>query len=83
MKSKKNQLNMLPSQMQAIITEQNKLVLDKFQIFHKQSSLSYSGANSIDGDGSASNIIPNTVIANVLQIPTISTVNNNNNNSNK
>lgn len=59
--------------MQAIIMEQNKLVLDKFQMFQKQSSLSYSGANSIDGEGSASNIMVSSGATNVLQIPTIST----------
>ena len=67
---------MLPIQMQAIIVEQNKLVLDKFQIFNKQNSLSYSGiiskANSMDSE---SNIVSNSVVANVLQIPTISTSN--------
>ena len=67
---------MLPIQMQAIIVEQNKLVLDKFQILNKQNSLSYSGiiskANSMDSE---SNIVSNSVVANVLQIPTISTSN--------
>lgn len=65
---------MLPIQMQAIIVEQNKLFLDKFQIFNKpNSSLSYSGANSksnsIDGGG----VGVNESNAN-LQIPTISTL---------
>jgi hypothetical protein len=62
--------------MQAIIVEQNKLVLDKFQIFNKQNSLSYSGinskANSIDSE---SNLVSSSVVANILQIPTISTNN--------
>ena len=40
--------------------EQNKLILEKFQIFQKQSSLCYSGANSIDCDGSVANLIPPT-----------------------
>lgn len=70
-----NQLNMLPIQMQAIIMEQNKLILDKVQVYNKQSSFSFSGANSIDGgiEGSASNIMSSSATANVLQIPTIST----------
>jgi hypothetical protein len=59
---------MLPLQMQSIIMEQNKLMLEKFQKFQKQSSLSYSGGNSIDGDSSV-----NMTNANALQIPTIST----------
>ena len=58
--------------MQAIIIEQNKLILEKFQIFQKQSSLSYSGANSIDCEGSVGNLISSTA-NNALQIPTIST----------
>lgn len=53
--------------------EQNKLILDKFHLIQKQSSLSYSGANSIDGDGSFSNMN-----SNALQIPTISTSSNRN-----
>lgn len=70
----KAQLNLLPSTLQAIIAEQNKLIIDKLLI-HKQNSLCYSGANSIDGESNVSN-------SNALQIPTISTVNNNNNKSN-
>ena len=55
---------MLPSQMQAIMVEQSKQILEKFSIIQKQSSLCYSGANSIDGDSSISN-------SNALQIPSI------------
>lgn len=65
--SLQNQLNTIPLQMQAIIIEQNKSILDKFHLFQKQSSLSYSGANSMD-DGSISNILNNN---NGLQIPTM------------
>jgi hypothetical protein len=78
---------MLPTQMQAVIMEQNKLVLDRFYLFQKQPSLTYSGANSLDGEvpGSVANLIPGSNIAgasgasvsttssNVLQIPTIAT----------
>jgi hypothetical protein len=63
---------MLPLQMQTIIIEQNKSILDKFHVFQKQSSLSYSGANSID-DGSVSNVGNSITTNNGLQIPTIST----------
>ncbi len=56
------------------MTEQNKLILDKFTVLQKQSSFSYSGANSFDGDGSVSNIGVNAhASSNALQIPTIST----------
>lgn len=75
-----NQLNMLPLQMQSIIMEQNKLILERFQRLQKQTSLSYSGGNSFDGDSStpntaaaASSSSAATTNANALQIPTIST----------
>jgi hypothetical protein len=59
--------------LQTILTEHNKLILDKFNVLQKQSSFSYSGANSFDGDGSVSNIINANTSSNALQIPTIST----------
>ena len=59
-----NQINLLPNQMQSVIIEQNKMILEKFSIIQKQLSLSCSGANSIDGENASSN---------ALQIPTIST----------
>jgi hypothetical protein len=62
---------MLPNQLQAILAEQNRQIIDKFNIIQKQSSLCYSAANSVDGDSYISN-------SNALQIPTISTANNNN-----
>lgn len=67
-----NQLTLLPSQLQAIIADQNKLILDKFRLIQKQSSLSYSGANSIDGGEGSVNNLPVSG-SNALQIPTIST----------
>jgi hypothetical protein len=60
-----NQINLLPNQMQAVIIEQNKMILEKFSFIQKQLSLSCSGANSIDGENNAT--------SNALQIPTIST----------
>ena len=71
----KAQVNLLPNQMQSIMVEQNKQILEKFNtIIQKQSSICYSVANSIDGESNVSN-------SNALQIPTISTNSNNNNNS--
>lgn len=70
---KKSELTMLPSQVQAVIIEQNKIILGKFaqMQMHKTSALSYSGTNSMDGEtGSYGNIVANAT--NVLQIPTIS-----------
>ena len=66
-------MTLLPSQIQNILAEQNKTILDKINLFQKQSSFSYSGANSFDGDGSVSNIINANTSSNALQIPTIST----------
>ncbi len=51
---------MLPTQLQAIMNEHSKFILDKFALINKHTS-SPSSANSIDGD---SNMTP-------LQIPTI------------
>ncbi len=67
----KTQLSMLPNQVQSVLIEQNKLILEKFNRVQKQTSFTYSGANSIDGEGSSGNLMPSTT--NVLKIPTIST----------
>jgi len=63
----------LPSQVQNLIIDQNKILMNKFN--SSQTRISHcSGANSIDeeeGEEILSNILPSTT--NVLQIPTIST----------
>lgn len=61
---------MLPNQLQSLILEQNRLIFDRLNGVQKQSSLSYSGANSFDCDAAS---ISTTTNPNALQIPTIST----------
>lgn len=58
--------------------EQNKFILEKFQLLQKQYSLSYSAGNSSDGNLAADNTTSAATSTNTnnntnsLQIPTIS-----------
>lgn len=73
------QITLLPNQVEMVIMEQNKLILNKFlqlqQLQQKQSNNSFSLPTSMEDDVNSNNLAP--TINNVLQIPTISTTNTN------